>query len=105
MNVRFSPHAVRFRITRDELEQLFSGRAVVMHVALPGQHVFQASVATDKFGSWRLDSDPTGFWLSVPRAQLDTFAGGVPTAEGLAHSFELANGGALELTLEVDIQS
>ena len=105
MNVRFSPQGVRFRITRDELEQLFSGRAVVMHVALPGQHAFQASVAPDKFGSWRLDSDPTGMWLAIPRTQLDTFAGGVPTAEGLTHSFELANGGSLELSFEVDIQA
>lgn len=105
MNVRFAPHEVRFRITRDELELLLSARGLVMTVALPGQHAFQASVAADKFDSWRLDSDPTGLWLAVPRIELDTFAKGVPTAEALSHRFELANGDFLELSFEVDVRA
>jgi hypothetical protein len=104
MNVRFAPHAVRFRITREELEQLLSGRAIVMTVALPGQHSFQASVTTDRFGTWRLDSDPTGLWLALPATQLKEFAESAPGAEGLTHSFALADGGALELSFEVDVR-
>ena len=105
MNVRFAPQEVRFRITRDELGQLCSGRALVMHVNLPGQHTFQASVAADRFGAWRLDSDPTGLWLAVPKGQLEVFTDGEPVAEGLQHQFELASGGALSLSFEVDVRS
>lgn len=104
MNVRFAPQEVRFRINRQELEQLRVGRAVVMTVTLPGQHAFQASVGTDRFGNWRLDSDPTGLWLTLPRNSLDVFADGVPTAEGVEHRFDLANGGTVNLIFDVDVR-
>ncbi len=105
MNVRFAPQEVRFRVTRGEFDQLHAGRALVMAVTLPGQHAFQASVASDRFGAWRLDSDPTGLWLAVPKASLDSFADGVPTSEGIEHSFELANGGFVNVVFEVDARS
>jgi hypothetical protein len=41
----------------------------------------------------------------VPRGELDTFSNGVPTAEGLSHRFDLANGGFLELSFEVDVRA
>ena len=104
MNIRFAPGQVRFRIDRGELGTLLGGRALTMRVDLPGQHVFTASVNPDRLGSWRLDSDPTGMWLAIPRKELAAFEDGVPTAEGLTHRFELANGGELELTFEVDVR-
>lgn len=104
MNVRFSVHQIRVRIDRIEFEQLRAGRALVMTVHLPGQRIFQASVAVDRLGNWRLDSDPTGLWLTLPKSCLDQFAGG-PTAEGVEHRFELANGGAIDLVFEVDVRS
>jgi len=103
MNVRFAPGEVRFRITREELDQLRSGRPVVMIVALPGQHAFQASIVSNQFGTWRLDSDPTGLWLALPKSSLDAFTD-VPSADGLEHCFELASGGAVNLVFEVDIR-
>jgi hypothetical protein len=104
MNIRFAPGQIRFRIDRLELETLLGGRALVMRVDLPGQHAFTASVNPDRLGTWRLDSDPTGMWLVVPRRALAAFEDGVPTADGLTHRFELATGGELELTLEVDVR-
>ncbi len=105
MNVRFAPREIRFRITRGELGQLVSGRALSMSVALPGQHAFNANIAIDRIGSWRLESDPTGLWLAVPMKALDVFAEGVPTAEGLTHSFALADGKTLEVNFEVDVRA
>lgn len=104
MNIRFAPGQVRFRIDRSELEILLGGRALAMRVDLPGQHAFTASVNPDRLGTWRLDSDPTGMWLAIPRKQLAVFEDGVPTAEGLTHRFELASGGELELAFEVDVR-
>lgn len=105
MNVRLAPQEVRFRVTRDELEHLLSGRSLALRVALTGNHEFQASVIAQKVGAWRLDSDPTGLWLTLPKAELETLAGAVPTAEGLMHEFELPQGQALQLTFEVDVRS
>lgn len=105
MNVRLAPQEVRFRITRDEFETLKTGRAQVLKVVLPGRHAFQASVCADTLGAWHLDSDPTGLWLTVPRSELALFESGVPTTEALTHRFELADGGYVELNLEVDVQS
>lgn len=105
MNVRFAPQEVRFRVARGEFDQLHAGRALVMNVTLPGQHAFQASIAPDRFGAWRLDSDPTGLWLALPKASLDSFAEGVPSAEGIEHRFELANGGFVNVVFEVDVRS
>jgi hypothetical protein len=105
MNVRLAPHEVRFRVTRDELEHLLSGRSLALRVALTGHHEFQASVIAQKVGAWRLDSDPTGLWLTLPKGELETLAGAVPTAAGLMHDFELPQGQALQLTFEVDVRS
>jgi hypothetical protein len=105
MNVRFAPREIRFRITRDELAQLASGRALSMSVPLPGQRAFNTNIATDRLGRWRLDSDPTGLWLAVPVKELDSFADGVPTTDGLSHAFELADGKTLEVNFEVDVRA
>lgn len=105
MNVRLAPQEVRFRVTREEFGQLHAGRAVAMSVSLPGQHAFKASIAPDRFGMWRLDSDPTGMWLALPKSSLDPFAEGVPSTEGIEQRFELANGGFVTVVFEVDVRS
>lgn len=105
MNVRLAPHEVRFRVMRDELELLLSGRSLALRVALTGHHEFQASVIAARVGAWRLDSDPTGLWLTLPREELETLAGSVPAAAGLTHDFELPQGQMLQLTFEVDVRS
>jgi len=104
MNIRFAPGSVRFRVDRDEFSTLEAGRAVTMRVKLPGQHAFNASITPDRFGSWRLDSDPTGLWLAVPAGDLKALSEVLPTAEGLAHRFDLEGGTAVEVVFEVDVR-
>ncbi len=105
MNIRFAPREVRFRVTRDELNQLLAGRSLALHVALTGHHEFQATVAADRLGTWRFDSDPTGLWLTLPRKDLEPFADGAPTAAGLEYGLDLPDGQRLELSFEVDVRS
>ena len=104
MNIRFASGSVRFRVDREEFATLAAGRAVTMRVKLPGQHAFNASITPDRFGSWRLDNDPTGFWLAVPAGDLKALAEVLPTAEGLAHRFELDGGSSVEVVFEVDVR-
>ena len=104
MNVRFSELALRCRITRAELERLLSGRAIALEVALPRDHVFRISVRPAAVGDWQLESDPTGVWLTIPRADLETLAANLPAREGLERSFDTSAGGAVQVSFEVDLR-
>jgi hypothetical protein len=104
MNVRFSEGAVRCRVTRTELERLMSGRAVALEVALPRDHIFRMSVRPTTLGGWRLDSDPTGLWLTIARDDLEWLFESPPSKEGVERTFDVANGGKLTVSFEVDVR-
>ena len=104
MNVRFSEGAVRCRVTRAELERLMSGRAVALEVALPREHIFRMNVRPTTIGGWRLDSDPTGLWLTIAREDLEWLFEAGPTREGVERTFDAANGGKLTVSFEVDVR-
>ena len=111
MNVRFSAQAVRCRVTRTELDLLLLGRAVTLQVALPGDHKFRVNIRPGVLGAgsagtrngWQLDSDPTGLWLTVPRAQLESLAQSLPSKEGISQTFDTSEGG-VRVTFEVDLR-
>lgn len=107
MNVRFSDKSVRCRVTRAELDQMLSGRTVGLDVPLPEKHSFCLSVrpAAAVIGQWRLDSDPTGLWLTIPGRELEALAQSLPSKEGIEHEFETAGGGRVRVSLEVDLKS
>ena len=110
MNVRFSEQAVRCRITRAELDLLLVGRAIDLEVALPRDHTFRVNVrpgivpAGSTHNGWKLDSDPTGLWLTIPRAQLEEFAQAPPSKKGLEQIFPAANGRTVTVAFEVDLR-
>jgi uncharacterized protein DUF7009 len=91
MNVRFSTQSLRCRITHAELDRLMSGREVALEVALPPAHTLRVSLRPATIGSWRLESDPTGIWLTVPRAALESLAVSLPSKEGLSQEFATAD--------------
>lgn len=105
MNCRLSEGTVRVRVTRRELDQLLSSRALTLEVALPRNHAFRVNVRPTPIGGWALDSDPTGLWITVPRTELESLAQSLSDRDGLEHAFELANGGSVLVSLEVDIRS
>ena len=104
MNVRFSEQTIRCRVKRAELEGLLRGRAVALEVALPRDHVFRVNVRPSPLEEWRLESDPTGIWVTIPTQALQSLADSVPSREGIEHAFELANGGSVVVTFEVDVK-
>jgi hypothetical protein len=104
MNIKFSPQAVRCRVTRAELDLLLVGRAIGLEVALPRDHKFRVNVRPSPTGSWQLESDPTGIWLTIPRAALESLAESLPSKEGLERVFPLAQGQQVAVSFEVDVR-
>lgn len=110
MNVRFSAEAVRCRVTRAELDLLLLGRAIVLEVALPRDHKFRINIrpgmlpaSTVGNNGWQLDSDPTGLWLTIPRALLESFAQSLPSKTGIEQKFDTASG-SVRVVFEVDLR-
>jgi hypothetical protein len=104
MNVRFSEGSVRCRVKRAELTRLLEGRAVALEVGLPRDHAFRLSVRPSSLTQWQLESDPTGFWLTIPTIELQGLAESLPNREGLEHTFKLADGGDVVFSFEVDVK-
>jgi len=104
MNIRFSEGSVRCRVTQGELDTLLSSRAVELALALPRNHTLRVNVKPGMIGGWRLDSDPTGVWITIPRSDLEALAQTLPSREGIEHRFELAGGGTVTVSFEVDVR-
>lgn len=104
MNIRFSEGSVRCRVTPGELDALLSSRGIELAVALPRNHTLRVNVKPAAIGGWVLDSDPTGLWISIPRSELEALAQTLPSRDGIEHRFELASGGAVTVSFEVDVK-
>jgi hypothetical protein len=104
MNVRFSEGELRCRVTRSEVERLLSGRAIALEVPLPRDHIFRMNIRPTTLNEWRLDSDPTGLWLTIARTDLEWLSQAPPSKEGLDRTFDTANGGKLAVSFEVDVK-
>jgi hypothetical protein len=104
VDVRFSGQALYCQITRSELERLSTGRSVDLVVQLPKNHSFRVSVRPSPMsadrGGWQLASDPTGIWLTIPRAELELLGQTTTFAERLTRDFPLDDGQQLHLILE-----
>lgn len=104
MDVRFSGQALYCHISRDELERLASGRSVELHVALPRHHTFRLSLRPSAMsadrGGWQLESDPTGIWVTIPRAELEQLGQTKSFAERLVHDFPVSPGQQVQVILE-----
>jgi len=104
MKVRFSEQAIRCRVAKAELASLLDGRALVLEVGLPRGHVFRMSVRPSPLNQWQLDSDPTGYWLTIPHREIEALRDSLPSREGLQKSFDLWDGGSVQVSFEVDVK-
>ena len=104
MNVRFAEQSLRCRVSTAEVQTLLTGRAITLEVVLPHDHAFRLTVRPSALNQWQLASDPTGLWLSIPRAEIEGLAQTLPSKEGIAHTCETANGKHLEVMFEVDVK-
>lgn len=104
MDVRFSGQALFCQITRSELERLSSGRAIDLVVQLPKHHSFRVSVRPSPMsvdrGGWQLETDPTGIWLTIPRAELEPLGQTTTLAERLIHEFPVSDTERVQVFLE-----
>lgn len=103
MKVRFSNREIRCRATAAELQQLQTGRAIALELCLPRDRRFRVNVRPAALQTWQLESDPTGIWVSIPRAELEALAQTLPSKEGLEHGFETAEGSVV-VKFEVDLR-
>jgi hypothetical protein len=104
VNVRFSDGAIRCRVTRSELEQLLGTGSLQLVVAMPRRHHLQVTVRSLAVGSWEIDSDPTGIWISIPRDQLELLVQSLPRREGITHNVIIDATQQLQLSFEVDVR-
>lgn len=104
MNIRFSEGAIRCRVARPELDQLLGSGGLRLAVPLPRHHSLQVTVRCMALDEWQLDSDPTGLWIGIPRAQLQALAQALPSREGITHEFDVGSGTMLQLSFEVDVR-
>jgi hypothetical protein len=100
MNLRFADNSLRIRVTADEFAQLHAGQSLALQVSLPRGHEFRLKLNQGS-GDWQFDSDPTGLWLSIPRAELAALAQRLPSKEGIAHGFATQHA-ELQISFEVD---
>jgi hypothetical protein len=106
VDVRFLGQALHCHISRAELERLKSGRALDLSFPLPRHHAFRLNVrpsplAADR-GGWELASDPTGIWLTIPRAEVEQLGQTTEFAERLVRDFALEEGGQVQVILELE---
>jgi hypothetical protein len=104
VDVRFSGQALYCHVSRAELETLASGRSVDLIVALPRHHSFRVSVRPSAMsadrGGWQLASDPTGIWLTIPRAELEQLGQTTSFAERLIRDFPVSPDVQVQVILE-----
>jgi hypothetical protein len=104
MDVRFSGQALYCQISRAEVETLTSGRSVDLIVSLPRHHTFRLSVRPSALsadrGGWQLESDPTGIWLTIPRAELEQLGQTKTFAERLMRDFPVSSNQQVQVILE-----
>jgi hypothetical protein len=104
VDVRFSGQALYCHISRAELQTLASGRSVDLVVALPRHHSFRVSVRPSAMsadrGGWQLESDPTGIWLTIPRAELEQLGQTTSFAERLVRDFPVSGSVQVQVILE-----
>jgi hypothetical protein len=104
VDVRFSGQSLYCQITRSELERLSTGRSIDLVVQLPKHHSFRMSLRPSPMsaerGGWQLDSDPTGMWLTIPRAELELLGQTTTFAERLVREFPVSDGENVQVILE-----
>lgn len=104
MDVQFSGQALYCHFSRAELERLATGRSVDLHVALPRNRSFRVNVRPSNLGAdrggWQLESDPTGIWVTLPRAELEQLGQAESLAERLVHDFPVSADRQVQVILE-----
>lgn len=102
MNLRIGEGQLRFRITREELQELLQGN--VLRMAPPLTHTYHYSIEiSDSRDTLALKEDNHSWGLLVDSNALKAFAEQLPSRNGLCKQVHVA-GKTLMLILEVDVR-
>ena len=102
MKLGFAAGSITIRIHPDELAKLAVGGSIGLHVALPRGHEFRVKLNQTQTEQWHFDSDPTGLWLTVPRAQLDILGRGQSDMHCIQQTF-MTHQDEVVIRLELDV--
>lgn len=102
MNLRISEKQLRFRITKDELQQLLGGQSLGMVLPHFRTHSYTVKI-TDGQDSLSLKEDGQSWTLLVDRHALQALAEKLPSREGLCEEIQVA-GQFFSLMLEIDVR-
>ena len=101
MDLRFAVASIGIQVTTEELSRLCSGRSIGLRVSMPRGHAFNVKLTQTNLTNWLFDSDPTGLWLSVPRAELALLGEDATARQSIAHQFNTQEE-TLTITLQVN---
>lgn len=101
MDLQFAAASIGIRINREELSKLYAGNSIGLNVSMPCSHMFRVKLGQTNLSGWQFDSDPTGLWLSVPRAQLALLVDNPTAHKSIEHQFA-TQGEMLTIVLRVE---
>lgn len=107
MNLRIEGTSLRFRVAKEELEDLCKGNILSSVTPLPGGAVLEIHIVANGTGSAPLTLRQDGQCLMLhagKKAAADLLAS-LPNREGIETTQRLHDRHALHLVLEVDIRS
>lgn len=102
MNLRISEGLLRFRITREELQELLQGNTLRMALALARTYHYAIEIS-DGWDTLALKEDNHSWTLLVDSHALKAFSEQLPSRNGLCKQVQVA-GQTLMLIFEVDVR-
>jgi hypothetical protein len=102
MNLKISKNAMRFRVSRQEFEQLLQAEKLSVPVPFLQAIHLQIEAANDFLGM-NFTATENAWLLQISKTTLDDFAKSLPSREGLEQNTKLNNKEIL-LAFEVDVK-
>ncbi|MBD8527446.1 hypothetical protein [Pseudomarimonas arenosa] len=111
MKLQLQQQSLRLRIAEDELAELLAGRSLLHHQRLAASTEIHAriqpvdgSVSSARRWSAQTADGLLALELRVESEALRAYADRLPCKQGLQWQIQLADGGRLEIDLEVDVR-
>ena len=106
MNLRINGQELRFRVTKEELESLCSGKTLEQSTLLPNNQVLTSTIASNSSNDgMSLSNDSNALALLINKSLATKFFESLPSREGLEATQEINDELSLTLILEVDIRT
>lgn len=103
MNLRISENELRFRITREEAEQLMGGDRMHLGIDMGMVRPEYAIVVNENAAPLSLQIKDTLWELAIDKTTLSAFVASLPSREGIEHGVKIGTS-HITLVLEVDVR-